>query len=205
MSRKSLIAWQKPSSESTNKHVNIPENGEPNMENDRSKHLGQHESKLTVKVQASKEIMFTNMAAEDKESTITVSSEYQSLSADIGRKLIIDNINYSSEPHEITEDHQNKVENWVGVIVTTNRISGNHLSDVTPMEDKLMQMENGLCLPNRAEHLQQRSDYIALCGNIAVKFIKCLGFLENSTVKHIKHAYSSESSQPTETVSRVIS
>ena len=72
------------------------------------------------------------------------------------------------------------------------------------MEDKLMQMGNGLCLPNRAEHLQQRSDYIALCGNITVKFIKYLVFLENATVKHIKHEYSSESSQPTETVRRVI-
>ena len=77
-----------PSSESANKHV----------------------SKLTVEVQAPKEIMFTNKAAEGKESTIAVSSEYQSLSADIGRKLIIGNINYSSEPHEITEDHRIKLK-----------------------------------------------------------------------------------------------
>ena len=147
------------------------------MENNRSKDLGQHESELTTEVEAPKKIVSTNKAAEGKESTMKVSSEYQSLPADIGRKLIIDNTNYSSEPHEITEDHQNKVKNWVGVMVTTNRISGNHLSDVTPMEDKLMQMENGLPLPNRAENLQQRSDYIALCSNIAVKFIKSPWFL----------------------------
>ena len=47
---------------------------------------------------------------------MTVGPEYQSFSADIGRKLIIDNISYSSEPHKITEHRQKKVENWVGVM-----------------------------------------------------------------------------------------
>ena len=43
-----------PSSEdATNKH-SIPENGEPNMESNRSKEACQHESELTVEVQAPK-------------------------------------------------------------------------------------------------------------------------------------------------------
>ena len=106
----------------------------------------------------------------------------QSLKVDTGRKLIIGNFNYSSEPHEMTESRQNKVENWVGIMITENRISGNHLNDDHPGKLSLMEMENRLCLPNMADHKKQRLDYISICARIAVKYIKCLQFLENVAV-----------------------
>ena len=90
----------------------------------------------------------------------------QSLKVDTGRKLIIDNFNYSSEPHEITESLQNKVKNWVGIMITESRISGNHLNDDHPGEQSLMEMKNGLCLPNMADHKKTKALlYFHMCKN----------------------------------------
>ncbi len=111
-----------------------------------------------------------------------------------GRKLIIGNFNYMSQPHKMTDDRQNKVVNWVGLMITKNRISGAYLDSTKPLLEKLLELENGLCLPNNIEH------YIALCGRIAVKYIKCLQNFDDCTSKHIKHQYSSLTCQQTKTV-----
>ena len=87
-------------------------------------------------------------------------------------------------------------------MITENKIYGNLLNDNHPGEQSLMEMENGLCLPNRAEHSQEKMDYISICARIAVKYIKCLQILQNVAVKHIRHQYSSESCEPTSTVSK---
>eukprot|EP00794_Sanderia_malayensis_P013123 gene13123-14471_t len=69
----------------------------------------------------------------------------------------------------------------------------------TPLE-KLLGMENGLCLPDTVEYSNQRKDYIVLCGRIAVKYITCLQSLANSSVKCIKHPYSNRTSEQTNTI-----
>eukprot|EP00794_Sanderia_malayensis_P008377 gene8377-9276_t len=117
-----------------------------------------------------------------------------------GYKLVIDNFNYSSEPHQMTAERQNKVVNWVGLMVVENRILGNSLSVEKPSLDKLMKLENGLCIPNTVEHNQQRFNYIAICSRLAVEHINCLKDFENVVTQHIPHKYSSTMSKPTNTV-----
>ena len=123
--------------------------------------------------------------------------------ATTGRKLIIDNFNFTSHPHEMTEERQNKNVNWVGLMICSNRISGNHLSSVRPQSNALSSAENGCFLPNKREHAQQRSNYIAMCGRIATENIKCLQFLEDVAVHSIPHRYSHETCKPTNTVSTI--
>lgn len=133
----------------------------------------------------------------------TLSPEYSHGIINNGRKLIIDNFNYTSEPHDMTAENQNKVVTWVGVMVTENRISGAGLDGKKPSIEKLMKLENGLFLPNSTEHNQQRSDYIALCGRIAVNHIACLKNLTDVVTYHIKHRYSGKTTQPTNSVSLI--
>lgn len=117
-----------------------------------------------------------------------------------GRKLIIDNFNFTSRPHEMTEERQNNNVNWVGLMICPNRISGNHLSSVRPQNNALSSAENGCFLPNKREHAQQRRNYIAICGRVATENIKCLQFLEDVAVQNITHRYSHETCKPTNTV-----
>eukprot|EP00794_Sanderia_malayensis_P012570 gene12570-13857_t len=118
----------------------------------------------------------------------------------LGRKLVVDNFNYTSQPHEMTEERQNTVVNWVGLMITENRIFNDRLSSEKPDIQKLLQMDNALCLPNNAEHVRQRIDYITLCARLAVKHIKSLSGLESAETQHIKHQYSSQTCERTETV-----
>ena len=123
------------------------------------------------------------------------------IAPDKGRKIVFDNLDCFIEPHEMTEDSQNKDEHWVTVMETENRISGNHLSAEKPTQDKLMALECGWCFPNKMEHQLQRADYMVLVSRIITEHVPCLQFLNNITVKHIKHQYSQKTSLPTATVS----
>ena len=137
----------------------------------------------------------------------TLSPEYSDgiiKEKDTGRKLVIDNFNYTSEPHDMTAENQNKVINWVGLMITENRITGAGMDDEKPSIEKVTSLENGLFLPNSTEHNQQRSDYISLCGRIAVNNMECLKSLTDVVTYHIKHKYSGKTSQPTNSVSVTI-
>ena len=128
-------------------------------------------------------------------------TEHEKVQPDVGRKIVFDNIDYYAETHEITEDNQNKDEHWVTVMETENRVSGNHLSSVSPPEEKLISLECGLCLPNMSEHQLQRNDYVILVSRIITSYVHCLKFLNCVTVKHIKHQYSHKTSHPRTAVS----
>ncbi len=123
------------------------------------------------------------------------------LCKDMGRKLVIDNFNYSSQPHEMTEDHQNKVVNWVGLMVVENRLSGQGLGMIKPSPENLISMESCLLLPSKIERANQRRDYIVLCGWLAVKYFKCLEPRKNAAVQHQPHRYLSEMGKPSKPVS----
>ena len=118
-----------------------------------------------------------------------------------GRKITFDNIDLFVQPHEVTEDHPNQEIHWVSAMATENRVSGNHLSNEKPKPEKLLSMDNALCLPNANDHKLQRKNYAALVGRILTKHVNCLSFLEDVAVKHIRHQYSREVANPTKTVS----
>eukprot|EP00794_Sanderia_malayensis_P012397 gene12397-13677_t len=61
-------------------------------------------------------------------------------------------------------------------------------------------MDNALCLSDNNEHKLQRRDYGVIIGRVITKHIDCLKFLEDVSVKHIKHQYSKENSYPTKTL-----
>ena len=74
----------------------------------------------------------------------------------------MENFDFKGHVHIITEEHQNVDVHWVSHLSVKNRVSGNHLSIEKPAIDALVQMENGLCLPNRNKHHLQRENFITL-------------------------------------------
>ena len=126
------------------------------------------------------------------------------ISRDAGRKLIFDNVDHRAPVHTMTEQHQNEDEHWVAVMATENRITDEAYSDKKPRDEEILTMENGKCLPNASDHKSQIQNYVALVGRIMTKYIPCLKFLEDVSVAHIRHRYSTESMKPTETVSTAL-
>eukprot|EP00794_Sanderia_malayensis_P001821 gene1821-2045_t len=123
----------------------------------------------------------------------------QAVIPDIGRKVVIDNFNYTAQPHEMTLERQNDCVNWVAMLITENRVSGYGLDDRKPDIAKIFTVPNAIFLPDEIERNNQRKDYIALVGRQAVKHVKCLQFLEDVATKHIQHKYSSIMTKSTNT------
>ena len=100
----------------------------------------------------------------------------------------------------MTTDHQTEDVHYVTVSATTNRVTGNHLSSLTPVNG-LNEMYNGWCIPNGFEQSAQRENYISLVESIIVSYVPCTSFLKDVFVQHIPHQYSAEVKFPTGTVS----
>ena len=110
--------------------------------------------------------------------------------ADQGRKIVFDNFDFNQKVHHMSESHQNIDKHWVAHMCTENRVSGNHLSMEERSKKSILEMDNGKCIPDSAEHVTQRENYASLVSRIAVDNIDCLGFLKEHAVRHIKHMYS---------------
>ena len=98
--------------------------------------------------------------------------------------------------------YQNKGKHYVSINATINRITGNHLDDNSPAGG-INQMENGKCIPNPTEQIEQRENYITLVQRVIVDNVPCLDFVKDLVQKHIPHKYSKEASQPTKSVSSI--
>lgn len=119
----------------------------------------------------------------------------------LDRKVVVDNFDFTTKVHSMTEDHQNDDEHWVSVAAVENRIHDDTLSTNCPMKNEITKMENSTLLPNINDHKKQRDNYIDLCGKIACANIKCLEKFGDVVVQHIKHAYSAEARWATDSVS----
>eukprot|EP00112_Aurelia_sp_Birch-Aquarium-sp1_P017982 Seg4223.1 transcript_id=Seg4223.1/GoldUCD/mRNA.D3Y31 product="hypothetical protein" protein_id=Seg4223.1/GoldUCD/D3Y31 len=106
-----------------------------------------------------------------------------------GRKLIIDNFNYTSSKNQST------VVSWVALMITENRIFAGNIETERPPLDKLLR-GNSMDLANNAERARQRSDYIELCGHIAVQNIKCQQEVKDVLSDHILHRNSPAMREP---------
>lgn len=126
----------------------------------------------------------------------------ENLTQDPGRKLTFDNIDFRQKVHHMSEDNQNIDKHCVTIMSTENRVSGNHLSN-DPPEGGIMDMPNGICIPDQIESQQQRENYITLVERLLCKYLPCLEFLSDVTVQHIPHLYKKEMSAKTKTVSIV--
>ena len=125
------------------------------------------------------------------------------ISAAKRRRLVFDNFDFKQHVHSVTEEHQNVVVHWVSHLSVENCVSGNHLSSDKPATEAVMQMENGLCLPNRHKHHLQRENSITLTAR-AVEEIPCLAFLKPVVCKHIPHQYSKKMADKSEMVTHCI-
>ena len=121
------------------------------------------------------------------------------LAPDRGRKIVFDNFDFKQHVHNMTENHQNTDIHWVTHLAVENRVTGGHLSDKKPAIRNLLDMENGMCLPNRHEHTIQRENYITLTERM-ITDLPCLQFLKSVVCKHIPHQYSKEMSEKSEMV-----
>ena len=124
----------------------------------------------------------------------------QAVQADTGWKLVFDNLDYTQEVHWMTEEHQNVDCHYVTAMRTENRVSGNELSDDPPTVG-VLGMENGKCLPSNIDNARQRDNYLKVVERILVNNIPCLAFLSDVCTGHIKHNYSHEMVDKTNTVS----
>ena len=61
----------------------------------------------------------------------------------------------------MTEENQNVDRNFVTVMSTENRVSGNNLTNKGP-KNGVLQMVNGKCLPDASDNAMQRENYISL-------------------------------------------
>lgn len=104
----------------------------------------------------------------------------------------------------MSETHQNIDKHWVSHMCTENRIAGNHLAVEQPPITRLLNLDNGKFIPNHIEQQLQREDYANLVSKIIVEKIACLHFLKTCASRNIKHPYSREMMQPTETVSQYL-
>ena len=120
--------------------------------------------------------------------------------ADVGRKITIDNFDFHQDVHYMTEENQNVDKHYLSLMATKNRVSGSELPDV-PIQHSIKEMDNGKCIPSRTDHQQQRNNYLVLVERILVKYIQCMNFLADVVTQHIPHKYSREMSQKSETVS----
>ena len=120
---------------------------------------------------------------------------------DKGRKIVFDNFDFKQLVHHMTEDRQNIDNHWVSHISVENRASGNHLSMEKHETKSLLKIEHAKFVPNKIEHVLQRDNYSALVSRILVDNISCLHFLKECASRHIKHEYTSEMMERTETVS----
>ena len=120
--------------------------------------------------------------------------------ADHGRKIVFDNFDFNQKVHHMSEANQNIDNHWMVHMSTENRVSGNHLSMVEGSAERILEMDNGKCLPDRNEHAAQRDNYVDLVSRIVVGNINCLEFLKAHVICHIKHPYSREMAKPTENV-----
>ena len=124
------------------------------------------------------------------------------VNVDVGRKIVLDNIDYHQSTHNMTESHKDPDLHFCSYMSTENRVSGNHLSDQQPIAD-IMDMANEKVLPSQLDHSKQRNDYVVLVSRYITEEIDCLKFLKGVTTPHIRHQYSDESKLKTETVSLI--
>lgn len=57
------------------------------------------------------------------------------INVDVGRKIVLDNIDYHQSTHNMTESHKDPDLHFCSYMSTENRVSGNHLSDQQPIAD----------------------------------------------------------------------
>lgn len=126
----------------------------------------------------------------------------QADSADSGRKLVFDKLDYTQEVHWMTWGHQNIDCHYVTAMSTENRVSGNELNHVPPAHG-VMGMENGKCVPSNLDNARQWDNYIKLVERILVSNIPCLGYQSDVCTRHIQYKYSHEMTKKTNTVRQV--
>ena len=110
-----------------------------------------------------------------KQAPMHLHTEDGIITPDCGRKITFHNIDYHHNVHYMNEDHQNIDKHYVTYMSTENRVSGNHLSDQTPLGG-IKEMENGKCLSTTTDNAKQRQNYIILVERVI-------------TTKHYNHVY----------------
>lgn len=119
--------------------------------------------------------------------------------ADVGRKITIDNFDFHQDVHYMTEENQNIDTRYLSLMATENRVCSSELSDV-PVQRSIKDMDNGKCILSRTDHQQQRNNYLILVERILIKYIRCMNFLAHVVTQHIPHKCSKEMSQKSNTV-----
>eukprot|EP00794_Sanderia_malayensis_P013233 gene13233-14591_t len=82
------------------------------------------------------------------------------------RKIVIDNFDFATKVHYMTEMHQNSDKHWVSVASTEKRVLDSSLSSRAPATDAILENQNYNFLPSTEEISEQHSEIN--CSNLGV-------------------------------------
>ena len=135
--------------------------------------------------------VFANMH-DSKLSAWKNSVHEQSITArDKGHNFVIDNLDLRQNVINMTEENQNLDYHWTNGNIISNRISGNHLPDDSPIKD-ITTVEMSEVIPSPNDHLAYAKNLKVHIQRILVSRIPCLSTLKDCVVHHIPHPYQQE-------------
>ena len=110
-----------------------------------------------------------------------------------GKTFVIDNLDLRKNVSNMTEENQDVDYHWVNANLISNRVSGNHLPDIGPIND-VDKVQISDVLPSPEDHLAYAKNLKTHIQRILVRRLPCLQFLQGLVVHHIPHPHQEEMS-----------
>ena len=156
-----------------------------------------------------KELVQSAAAIEDISQQITAMDEHLSnLSAEkreleelrpTSFSIVLDNVDLRVLASNMTSDDQNKDFHWCNHNAYRDRVNPTHLNDNDPIAD-LQNVPNSTFLPSLTDQNSLQNDFTVLIGRVLVENVPAFSIFKDVIPLHIKHAYSENMKQKTETV-----
>ena len=113
--------------------------------------------------------------------------------------LVLDNVDLKVLASNMTSDDQNKDFHWCNHNAYLDRVNPTHLADDSPIAD-LEDVPNSTFLPSFNDQNLLLSDFTVLVGRVLVENFSAFEIFKDVIPLHIKHKYSDEMKNKTETV-----
>ena len=112
---------------------------------------------------------------------------------------MLDNVDLRVLASNMTSDDQNKDFHWCNHNAYMDQVNPTHLPDDSPTAD-LQDVPNSTFLPSFNDRNLLLSDFTVLIGRVLVEHFRAFEIFKDVIPLHIKHKYSDEMKNKTETV-----
>ena len=113
--------------------------------------------------------------------------------------VVLDNIDIKVLASDMTSEDQNKDYHWCNHNAYLDRVNPQHMSDEAPIAD-LEGVPNSTFLPGLADQDSLLADFTVLVERVLVEHLPAFEVFKDVVPLHIKHKYSDELKNKTETV-----